>query len=296
MIDTNGWLEEQVYQQLKKFRRSAAGHDYNSWYRIQSAMARARDMEIRHDKIENFIMPNLFDEKGDPIYWYHYADPQQKQVNMVKRNLAKASVWSRKRGRVTEKKLKHIMMDILHYRINEYENPTEMKEKLKILCIVGESGAGKTLASLHLKYHKDANVICSFTTRPPRSTEVEGRDHHFIDIVPDTTDLIASANFGGHLYYACRWQVSGPCTVYVVDEKGLDRLRADHSDEYDIYTVLIRRSKAERKRVGVDVRRMRRDNNRILNDGDFDWVIDNNGTKAELFKSIEEIYETVKNK
>lgn len=206
LIDIREELDDQIQKQLRKFRQECAGTGYNGWYRIQAAIAKARDLTIYHDKIENYIMPNLFDENGDAIAWYHWRDPQQVQVNMIKRNLQTSSKPSRKRGRVTPTRLRMLMKEILDYRINEYLNPKQDMAKLKILCIVGGSGCGKTLASLHLKYHKDANVICSFTTRPPRPTEVEGRDHHFIDIVPDRTELIAYAHFGGYYYYATKWQ------------------------------------------------------------------------------------------
>ena len=215
---------------------------------------------------------------------------------MIKRNLKIASHYSRKRGKVTPTRLKMLMKEILRFRINEYLNPIENMEKLKIMCIIGGSGCGKTLASLHLKYHKDANVICSFTTRPPRETEVEGRDHHFIDIVPDRTELIAYAHFGGAYYYATKWQVFGPCTVYVIDEKGLENLRKDFGDVYDIYTVLIKRDKSLRRKSGIDETRLRRDERRDLKDEDYDYVIENNGKKADLFSSIESIYEKIKNK
>lgn len=296
LIDINEELDEQVQAQLRKFRKKCTGSGYNGWYRIQAATARARDLNIYHDKIENFVLPNLFDEKGDPISWYHWRDPQQVQVNMVKKNLILSSKSHRKRGRVTPLRLKMLMLEILQYRLNEYINPIVMTEKLKIMCIVGGSGCGKTLASLHLKYHKDANVICSFTTRPPRETEVEGRDHHFIDIVPDKTDLIAYAHFGGYYYYATKWQVFGPCTVYVIDEKGLDNLRRDFGNIYDIYTVLIKRDKALRRRSGVEDKRIRRDERRFFNEKDFDYVIENNGKKADLFREIEHIYEEIKTK
>lgn len=187
-------------------------------------------------------------------------------------------------------------MDILKKRIEAYLNPKMNMEKQKIMCIIGGSGCGKTLASLHLKYHKDANVICSYTTRPPRPTEVEGRDHHFIDIIPDKTDLLAYAHFGGYYYYATKMQVFGPCTVYVVDEKGLDNLRKDHADAYEIYTVLIKRDKALRRKCGIDNTRIRRDERRSLVDEDFDYVIENNGKKVDLFNQIELIYEEIKNK
>lgn len=241
-------------------------------------------------------MPNLFDDNGDAITWYHWRDPQQVQVNMIKRNLKIASHYSRKRGKVTPTRLKVLMKEILQFRINEYLNPIENMEKLKIMCIIGGSGCGKTLASLHLKYHKDANVICSFTTRPPRETEVEGRDHHFIDIVPDRTELIAYTHFGGAYYYATKWQVFGPCTVYVIDEKGLENLRKDFGDVYDIYTVLIKRDKSLRRKSGIDETRLRRDERRDLKDENYDYVIENNGKKADLFSSIESIYEEIKNK
>lgn len=296
LIDIREDLDEQVQEQLRKFRRKCMGSGYMGWYRIQMAIAKARDLAIYHDKIENYVMPNLFDENGDAVAWYHWRDPQQIQVNMVKKNLQASSHYRRQRGRVTETRLRMLMLHILDCRIEKYLNPKENMEKLKILCIVGGSGCGKTLASLHLKYHKDANVICSFTTRPPRPTEVEGRDHHFIDIVPDRTELIAYAHFGGHYYYATKWQVFGSCTVYVIDEKGLANLRKDFGDVYDIHTVLIKRDKVLRRKCGVDETRIRRDERRNLVDEDYDYVIVNNGKKTELFNNIERIYEEVKSK
>lgn len=289
-------LDEEIQAQIRKFRKRCNGTDYNGWYRINTAIAKARDAVVYHDKIEHFIMPNLFDDNGDAIAWYHWRDPQQTQVTMVKKNLREASNAKRKRGRVTKVKLREIMMEILQYRIEEYLNPRKDMEKLKIMCIVGGSGCGKTLSSLHLKYKKGANVICSFTTREPRSTEVEGRDHHFIDIVPDRTEMIAYTYFSGHHYYALKSQVHGPCTVYVIDEKGLENLRKDYGDVYDIHTVLIKRTKELRKKVGIERKRLRRDEKRQLIDSDYDYIVDNNSTKKHLFEQIDRIYEEIKNK
>lgn len=295
-LDINEELDEQLQKQLRKFRDENTGRGCNYWYRVNNAIARARDETIYHDRIENFIMPNMFDEDGNSIDWYHWNDPQQTQVNLVKKHLKESSEKRRKRGRVTPLRLKNILKEILDYRIEQYLNPKEDMEKLKILCIVGGSGCGKTLASLHMKYKCGANVICSFTTRPPRPTEVEGRDHHFIDIVPDRTEMIAYTHFGGNYYYALKNQVFGPCTIYVIDEKGLENLRKDFGDMYDIYTVLIKRQPKLRRKVGVDDTRIRRDDKRNLVEGDYDYVIENNGTKKALFDEIERIYEEVKNK
>ena len=114
--------------------------------------------------------------------------------------------------------------------------------------------------------------------------------------MPDKTELIAYAHFGGYYYYATKWQVFGPCTVYVIDEKGLENLRNDFGDVYDIHTVLIKRDKALRRKSGIDETRLRRDERRNLVDDDYDYVIVNNGKKAELFKNIERIYEEIKAK
>lgn len=296
LVNIREELDEQVQRQIRQFRRKSRGSDSASWYRIQNAIQRARDETIYHDKIENFIMPNLFDENGDPIYWYHWRDPQQSQVNMLKENLKVSSKHTYPRGRVTKKRLEMLLRHIAKVRVEEYLNPNKSMEKLKIMCIVGGSGVGKTLASLHLKYHKDANVICSFTTRPPRPTEVEGRDHHFIDIVPDRTELIAYTHFANHYYYATKWQVFGPCTVYVIDEKGLDNLKKDFSHLYDIHSVFIKRMPSLRRKSGVTRTRIRRDEARRLKADEYDYVVENNGSKKEFFDQIEAIYEEIKNK
>lgn len=191
--------------------------------------------------------------------------------------------------------LMEILRSEMEGRIINYLDDSNMKKK--ILCIVGESGVGKTLASLHLQNFCGANVICSYTTRPPRNTEVEGREHHFVDIVPPPEELLAFTIFGHHKYYATRAQVHGPCTVYVIDENGLIDLKERWKDEYEIYSVYITRKKMLRRRRGVDDLRMRRDNLRKTLDLSFyNYVIENNSTKKCLFDSIEAIYNEIKEK
>ena len=196
------------------------------------------------------------------------------------------------RGRITPYKIVRILKEEAARRamLYTYENQ-EVMEKKKILCMVGQSGAGKTLVSLHLRYKLGANVICSFTTRPPRENEVEGRDHHFVDIAPPEDQLLAFTVFGYYRYYALKSQVYGPLTVYVIDEDGLIELIEKHSDEYEIYSVYMKRRQCLRLRSGVTLSRIRRDECRTKLDMDFyDYVIENNSTKKELFNNIENIY------
>lgn len=293
LIDLNEELSEQLQGRLRWLRKKMNGSDRTTRMRIKRLENQLRERVVSHEKMETF-MDRMLSDKIDPLDWFYNTDPELTQVRELKNNLERSSNFKYSRARVNEKKLKGILEELLQLRINEYLS-TDMGKK-KILCIVGSSGSGKTLASLHLKYHKDANVICSFTTRLPRKTEVEGRDHHFIDIVPDRTQLLTYTHFGNHYYYALKEQVYGPCTVYVIDEKGLRNLRTDHGDEYRIFSVLLKRDWKNKKKCGVEYKRVVRDFDREeIPEDEYDYVIDNNGSKKELFNNIERIYETIKN-
>lgn len=211
------------------------------------------------------------------------------------KNASETMKRSNVRCHVGKRALLSILAEQMAGRLANY-NGTFMG-KQKILCIIGESGVGKTLASLHLQNKLGANVICSFTTRPPRKTEVEGREHHFVDIVPPPEELLAFVRFGLYIYYATVSQVHGDCTVYVIDEKGLLDIRERWGDRYDITTVYITRRRLLRTRRGVEGGRMDRDRFRMKLDLDsYDYVVENNSTKRAFFEKIEEIYNTVKNK
>lgn len=54
---------------------------------------------------------------------------------------------------------------------------------IKIIALIGKSGAGKdALLKRVLAKHPEYNNLISYTTRPPRSNEVHGRDYYFIDV------------------------------------------------------------------------------------------------------------------
>ena len=203
----------------------------------------------------------------------------------------KSNVERRGKARLTPNKIHDIYREIIKGQIKQL-NEDGMK---KILCIVGESGTGKTTASLYLKRVHKANVICSFTSRQPRPGEVEGVEHHFIDIHPEKSEILAETKYGSKRYYALKSQVYGPCTVYVVDEEGLLNLINEHGDEYEIYSIYIMRDKSLRN--GVNEQRMARDEKRMKLDLSFyNYVIRNDGTLNELLSSVENIYNEVKEK
>lgn len=286
--------------QLRKTRREFVGDTPGVFYRNQKLLALIRSGVVTEENIDEYMTKERMSENGvPPMEWYYlecFPKPEDIQHEQLMNNLHCASKKHNARGKLTNLRLRKLLFGILQQRVDQYLNPEKYMNN-KILCIVGESGAGKTLASLHLQNKLGANVICSFTTRPPRPTEVEGREHHFVNIVPDPNDMLAYTNFGGYDYFALKSQVWGDCTVYVVDEDGLRNLKAEHGDKYRLFSVYITRPWSLRLRTGIRPKRMERDSSRILiPKEEYDWVIENNSTKKNLFINIEAIYNEVKNK
>lgn len=111
-----------------------------------------------------------------------------------------------------------------------------------IIALVGASGSGKTTLSLHLQSNKDIPAVCSFTTRPMREGEINGRDHWFVSHEhPIPEKPLAYTFFGGHHYWTEPAQITAPITSYVIDEKGLIELKKKWSDKFEIVSVYIER-------------------------------------------------------
>lgn len=51
---------------------------------------------------------------------------------------------------------------------------------MKLITIIGPSGAGKDTVANMLSAILGYDVICSYTTRPMREGEVDGKEHHFV--------------------------------------------------------------------------------------------------------------------
>jgi len=156
-----------------------------------------------------------------------------------------------------------------------------------IICIVGASGSGKTTASMILQQQFGWNAIVSYTTRPMREGEINGKDHWFVgkDKVPPQNKMCAYTKFGGYEYWT-EWNqfLTLFPNVYVIDEKGLVNLQSKESTPFPItlVTIKIKRDNLEE----IDEKRRERDNERIhIPDELYDYVIDNNGT-IERFRTL----------
>jgi guanylate kinase len=112
-----------------------------------------------------------------------------------------------------------------------------------LLILSSPSGAGKTtLTRLLLERCPDLRFSVSHTTRPPRSSEVDGRDYHFVDRVR-FLELVAQGAFlewaevHGNLYGTStaeidRARAAPGCTgmIFDIDYQGARQIKSKVTD------------------------------------------------------------------
>lgn len=151
-----------------------------------------------------------------------------------------------------------------------------MKKKPIIIALVGASGSGKTTLSLYLQDKLAIPAVCSYTTRPMRPGEVNGREHWFVteaeyERMVATESLLAYTKFGGYHYWTLESQVAkNLITTYVIDEKGLIELKNKWGEKYEVFSIYITRPNTD----DIEQQRKDRDNERVQFD-DYDVALIN---------------------
>lgn len=159
----------------------------------------------------------------------------------------------------------------------------------KILCIIGESGSGKSMVSDYITEKYGIKLIKSYTTRKQRNPEDTGHtfltDEEFDKI--DRDDMVAYTSWGDNRY-CCLHSDIEKYNVYVIDESGYSMLKSYHSDKYKVCGIRLNRDKSKRvKNVGQT--RVDRDKDKfILYPKDFDYNLNNNKT-IKYIKSMVDI-------
>lgn len=152
-----------------------------------------------------------------------------------------------------------------------------------IIAIVGESGTGKTTLCQYLK--NIIPTVVSFTNRPMRFGETDGKEHWFVHKgypVPAEDERLAYTKFGDSEYWVELNQVKslGHLFTYIIDEDGLVNMVNKFGDEFNIIKVRITRSN---KDEDVDTNRQARDHGRFeLPYSYYDIVLPNDTTIADL--------------
>ena len=164
-----------------------------------------------------------------------------------------------------------------------------------LFVVSAPSGAGKSsLVSAVLAEDKRLALSVSFTTRPPRSGEVDGREYHFVD---DRTfekmlgrgEFLESAQVHGNRYGTSRkWigesRAKGLDVVLEIDWQGARQVRKAFPDAVSIFILppipvlpeLERRLRARGQDTEEAIQRRLHDaREEISHVGEFDYVIIN---------------------
>lgn len=126
---------------------------------------------------------------------------------------------------------------------------TDEVPKKTIFCILGESGSGKdTLVEYTLKEFKlDLKPVLSYTDRPIRPGEQQGKEHIFLSKDKMTAlldsykkDIAAYTKIGetGYRYCATTTTIN-KSDIYIIDPNGLKDLKERTSNRYNIVAIYI---------------------------------------------------------
>lgn len=146
-----------------------------------------------------------------------------------------------------------------------------------VVAIVGDSGSGKTLASMMLQDVLKWNAVVSFTTRPMREGETNGKEHWFVSDAdaPSKDKMCAYTIFGNHQYWT-EWSqfLDNAINTYVIDEKGLVNLQSKEQTPFPFHLITIKITRNNKH--GIDKKRIARDKERINIPNElYDYVIHN---------------------
>lgn len=153
----------------------------------------------------------------------------------------------------------------------------------RLITITGPSGAGKDTVARMMSEMTDWPVLCSYTTRPMREGEVNGREHYFVEHVNvSPTKMLAYTFYGGYDYWSRLDQVKDTA-IYVIDEVGLVELKEKHPD-IEVYSIYVNSWLPIRLTRGVKLPRIIRDVERFRNAPQIKYnkVIHNNKDKDSL--------------
>ena len=157
----------------------------------------------------------------------------------------------------------------------------------RLITITGPSGAGKDTVARMMSEMTDWPVLCSYTTRPMREGEEDGREHYFVERfdVP-FAKILAYTHYGGYDYWTSIDQVKDTA-IYVIDEVGLVELKEKHP-EIDVYSIYVNSLLPIRLTRGVKLPRIIRDVERFRNAPQikYDYVIHNNKDKNYLLGNV----------
>lgn len=165
---------------------------------------------------------------------------------------------------------------------------------MTLITVIGPSGAGKDTVADILVDMTGFEKLCSFTTRPMREGEKQGREHLFVKqcTTPPEKRLTYTV-YGGYEYWTTVEQLNSHA-VYVIDEEGLRSLR-QRFPEIDIVTVFVTAKESVRLERGVSPQRIERDSSHLhtIDIRSYDYVVINNESFESLFDKVSFVAERI---
>lgn len=169
-----------------------------------------------------------------------------------------------------------------------------------LFIVSAPSGAGKTtLVKLLMQHDTAVHPSVSFTTRPPRPGEVNGREYHFIDQARFTAmceagDFVEWAEVHGNFYGTSRhWLqeriAAGDEVLLEIDWQGARQVRAAFPDAITLFVLPPSMNELERRLRGrgtdaeeVVARRLAAAMDEMRHVSEFDFVIINDELNVAL--------------
>lgn len=166
--------------------------------------------------------------------------------------------------------------------------------KQKIIAIMGPSGAGKDTVANILSIALNIPLLCSFTTRPMRDGEVNGREHFFVnECKTPKEDMLAYTEYGGYEYWTEISQIKD-AAIYVIDEKGIMDI-CERFPDIELVNIYVAAKPETLKARGIAPERMKRDEYRVTMDiNSFDYVICNNSSLYRLLTTTLNVARCIK--
>lgn len=161
-----------------------------------------------------------------------------------------------------------------------------IEKNFRRIILVGKGASGKDHARETLTNLLGFKYGISYTTRPPRENEVDGKDYFFLSQEQfqtkiDNDEWFEYVPFNGWLYGTTNDQFYGDCSLFIMTPTGLSHLtEKDRSKSFVIYFDIsegIRRTRMLQRKGNADSveRRLEADELDFANFNDFDYCVTN---------------------
>lgn len=235
------WLDGMLDAALKVDYESLFNDDYllDLKRTLVSAVTKDQDKEIMDELSSKDLVNNKPNHSDD-------LDTSSLQLdNLLFEKDCTSATIKRMSGEVLDTtNVMKLFLDLIRSNKTTDEVP-----KKTIFCILGESGSGKdTLVEYTLKEFKlDLKPVLSYTDRPIRQGEQNGKEHIFLSkeemtefLNSNKKDIAAYTQIGETGYrYCAMTSVIDRSDIYIIDPNGLKEFKERTGDRYNIVSIYI---------------------------------------------------------